>query len=116
VGVSLPHLQYLSLTKGAAKMPAYMIAMREGPVRDSQAMAEYQARAGAIPGNWHLVPRVVYGAVEALEGKAPDGVVILEFPTMDEAKAWYNSPAYQEALPFRLKAGNYTTFFVEGLG
>jgi len=31
-------------------MPAHMTALREGPVRDAQAMAEYQARAGATPG------------------------------------------------------------------
>lgn len=95
-------------------MPAYMIALREGPIRDQEAMAEYQSRTAALPGTWHLTPRVVYGAVEPLEGKAPDAVVVLEFPTMDEARAWYNSPGYQAALPYRLKAGDYRTFFVEG--
>lgn len=96
-------------------MPAYMIALRDGPLLDAQAMDEYKARTRALAGDWHLTPRVVYGAVEALEGTAPDAVVVLEFPTMEDARAWYHSPGYQQALPLRLKAGNYTTFFVQGL-
>jgi uncharacterized protein (DUF1330 family) len=39
---------------------------------------------------------------------------MLRFPTMEEAKAWYNSPAYQAALPHRLAAGDFRCLFVEG--
>lgn len=31
-------------------MPAHMTALRQRPARDAQAMAEYQAGAGATPG------------------------------------------------------------------
>ena len=96
-------------------MPAYLIVMRESPVRDPDAYAEYQRMNREKPSEFKLKPLAVYGATEAFEGEAPDGVIVLEFPTMDEARAWYNSPAYQAALPYRLKAADFRSFIVEGL-
>jgi uncharacterized protein (DUF1330 family) len=34
---------------------------------------------------------------------------------MAEAKAWYESPLYQQALVHRLKGAEYRVFMVEGL-
>lgn len=96
-------------------MPAYLIVMREEPIRDADAMAEYQRRTRETVGKHTLKPLVVYGQMEALEGDAPDGVVVIEFPTVEDAKAWYNSPEYQAALPYRLKAAEHRAFIVEGL-
>ncbi len=96
-------------------MPAYLIVMRETAVRDAEAMAEYQRMARGVSGEFSITPKVIYGALESLEGSAPDGVTMLEFPTMEQAKAWYNSPAYQEALPHRLKAADFRSFIVQGL-
>ena len=95
-------------------MPAYIITMRKGPVRDPEAMAEYQKRTRQMTGDFKMVPRVIYGATEGLEGTPPDGTVMLEFPSMEEARAWYNDPQYQEAIPFRQKAADYEMFIVEG--
>ncbi len=96
-------------------MAAYLIALREGPVRDPEAMAEYQRMNRENTGQFALKPIIVYGAMEAKEGEAPDGVIVVEFPNMEEAKAWYDSPAYQAAIPYRQKAADYRIFFVEGL-
>lgn len=100
-------------------MPAYIITMRKGPVRDAQAMAEYQRRTRALSGgfkeDFQLRPLAIYGATEALEGTAPDGTVIMEFPTLEAARAWYDDPGYQEAIPFRQQAADYEIFIVEGL-
>lgn len=96
-------------------MPAYMILTREAPVHDTEAMAEYQRANRENVGKHTLKPLVVYGKIEALEGEAPDGAVVLEFPTVADAKAWYNSPEYQAVLPYRLKAADYRAFIVEGL-
>lgn len=97
-------------------MPAYIITLRKGPVRDPEAMAEYQRRTRAMGKNPKLTPRVIYGATEALEGEAPDGTILLEFPTMEDARAWYHHPDYQAAAEFRKKAADYEMFIVEGLG
>ncbi len=96
-------------------MAAYMIFLREDPVQNPDEMAEYQRRTREITGDYKLKPLVVYGDIETVEGKAPDGMVMLEFPTAEDARAWYNSPGYQDALPHRLKAANYRAMIVEGL-
>jgi uncharacterized protein (DUF1330 family) len=41
--------------------------------------------------------------------------VILEFPSVAAAKAWYDSPAYQRILPIRLGSTKSRMMFVEGL-
>lgn len=97
-------------------MPAYLIVYRETPVRDETAVAEYQQRTREMsPEEFQLQPRVVRGAIHALEGTPPDAVIMLEFPTVEAAKAWYGSPAYQAALPFRLRSADYRSIIVEGL-
>ena len=49
------------------------------------------------------------------EGAPPDGMVMLQFPTLEDAKAWYASPGYQAALPHRLASGDWRAFIVAGL-
>lgn len=98
-------------------MAAYMILTREGPVRDEAEMAEYarKNRENAPVLGKTMVPLAVYGRIEVLEGDAPDGVVILKFETLDAARAWYDSPEYQDALPHRLRGADYRAIIVEGL-
>jgi uncharacterized protein (DUF1330 family) len=95
-------------------MSAYVIIYRESAVRDPAEYAEYQRKNRESPGDFKPKPLVVYGAVEALEGQAPDGVVMLEFPTVAEARAWYESPGYQAALPHRKNAADWRAIIVEG--
>ncbi|MFT3930126.1 MAG: DUF1330 domain-containing protein [Spongiibacteraceae bacterium] len=96
-------------------MPAYIIVTREGPIRDQAAYDTYSKKNRENPRDPNLTPLVIYGAVEGLEGTAPDGVIVMKFPTMEDAKAWYNSPAYQASLPYRKQAADYRAFIVEGL-
>ncbi len=96
-------------------MPAYLIAIRREPVRDPDAMEDYRRLSREVAGGFSLIPRVVYGAVDALEGPAPDGVVMVEFPTVEEARAWYDSEGYQAAIPHRQRAADYQVFIVEGM-
>jgi uncharacterized protein (DUF1330 family) len=98
-------------------MTAYMLLIRDEPVRDPEAMAEYQRmnRENAAEFSTTLTPLVVHGAVETLEGPAPDGVLVLQFPTVEDARAWYENPAYQAALPYRKKAADYRAMIVQGL-
>ena len=96
-------------------MTAYIISLRKGSVRDPEAMAEYQRRTRQMKGDFKTTPLVIYGAMEGLEGIPPDGMVMLEFPSMEEAKAWYNNEDYQAAIPYRQKAADYEMFIVEGL-
>lgn len=60
--------------------------------------------------------RVRGGRIESVEGEpVSNRVVVLEFPDMDAAAAWYNSAEYQAALPHRhASATTHRLFFVEG--
>jgi uncharacterized protein (DUF1330 family) len=96
-------------------MPAYMLFIREKPIRDLEAMETYSRTNRENPRDPKMVPLVVYGATEAVEGEAPDGMVILQFPTVDDAKNWYHSPGYQAATQHRLKGADYRVMIVQGL-
>jgi uncharacterized protein (DUF1330 family) len=96
-------------------MVAYVLFMREGPVRDAEEMAKYSQATRANPPDPKLTPLVVYGAMEVLEGQPPDGVVMLQFPTMEDAKAWYHSPGYQAAAVHRKLGADYRAVIIQGL-
>ena len=96
-------------------MAAYILFLREGEVRDADEMALYNQKNRENPRDPNLTPLVVYGAMEALEGEAPEGIVLLKFPTVADAKAWYESPAYQAAAVHRRNGADYRAVIVEGL-
>lgn len=96
-------------------MAAYVLFIREEPVRDAAEMAIYSQMNRTNPRDPNLLPLSVYGAVEALEGEAPDGLILLQFPTVEDAKAWYNSPGYQAALPHRKNGADYRALIIPGL-
>lgn len=96
-------------------MSVYVLFIRESAIRDKSAIDTYQRMNRENPRDPKLTPLVVYGAIEPLEGAAPDGMVMLQFPTVEDAKAWYNSPGYQAAVPHRIKGADYRAFIVQGL-
>lgn len=100
-------------------MPAFVIVYRETPVRDAGAIEKYSAlnRQNAVlfQTQYGTRPLAVYGKSEAPEGKNPDGMVLLEFPTYEAAKAWYQSPEYQQAVALRKDAAEWRVVIVDGL-
>lgn len=96
-------------------MTAYVIFIRE-TVTDGEALARYREGARAARAGHQLSPIAFYGAHEVLEGAPVDGVAILSFPSMAEARAWYDSPAYQAARPHRLQGSTGKLYLVEGVG
>jgi uncharacterized protein (DUF1330 family) len=96
-------------------MAVYMLFIRENPIRDAVEIQTYSEMNRANPRDPNLTALSVYGAIEAVEGNAPDGMVMLQFPTAEDAKAWYNSPAYQAASQHRKKGADYRVMIVQGL-
>lgn len=96
-------------------MPAYVLFLRESAVRDQAEMDTYRSHTRKLAPDPKLAPLVVYGAIEALEGKPADGVILLQFPTVEDARAWYESPGYQAALPHRLKSADYRAMIIQGV-
>ena len=53
---------------------------------------------------------------EALEGDwNPGRVVVIEFPSIDRAKEWWNSPEYSKAKSIRQQAATTKMLVLEGL-
>ena len=95
-------------------MSAYLVAHLD--VTDPEAFQAYRETVPGViaaHGGRYLVRG---GAVEELEGdwRIPR-LVIIEFPSMAAAKAFYDSPDYQEILPLRLAAAKGTVALVEGI-
>ncbi|MFG2980871.1 DUF1330 domain-containing protein [Streptomyces sp. NPDC048258] len=53
--------------------------------------------------------------VEVKEGPWPGTVVVIGFPDIEKARAWYDSPAYQELLPLRTDHIQGEVILVEGV-
>ena len=96
-------------------MPAYAIFIKN-KTTDADELKTYGQKAGAARGDHKITPLAYYGAVEVLEGDPAEGVVLLQFPDMAAARAWYSSPAYQEAMQHRLKGADYRVILADGLG
>lgn len=57
------------------------------------------------------------GEIDVLEGESPQGrTVILEFPTMEAARNWYDSAGYQAARVLRENAAAASAYIVDGVG
>jgi len=94
--------------------PGYVIV--DVDVKDPQAYAEYRAKAPstiAAAGGRYLTRGGDVSHVE--KGWDVARFVILEFPSLAAAKAWYASPAYQAILPIRLRSTRSRMMMVEGL-
>ena len=95
-------------------MVAYVINDME--VTDPQLLDEYKklSPATVIQYGGRFLARG--GKTEVLEGDwSPKRVVILEFPSLAQAKAWVNSPEYAPAREVRQKAARSNIIVVEGV-
>jgi uncharacterized protein (DUF1330 family) len=94
-------------------MSAYIVFTRES-TRDASELRAYSQQVGATLGGHPVTVLAAYGRHEVLEGPPVEGVVVLEFPTFDEAKAWYESPAYRQVRQHRFRGADYRAVIVEG--
>ena len=95
-------------------MSTYVIFTRESTT-DPAELKAYTQRAGATLAGHPVEVLAAYGRHEVLEGPDVEGVVILEFPSFDAAKKWYDSPAYRAAREHRLRGAEYSAVIVEGV-
>ena len=95
-------------------MPVYVVA--QGRIDNREMLDEYvgkalptiQSSGGRVLG-FDETPDIVEGSVEHPR------TVILEFPSRDAFRAWYDSDAYQAILPLRLKSTPGSLIVVNGL-
>lgn len=94
-------------------MAAYIVFTREKTL-DRSEMEAYWAKVPPTLDGRPIKVLAAYGRHVTLEGPEVEGVVIAEFPTLEEARAWYDSPAYQEAAEHRSRGAIYRGLIVEG--
>ncbi len=95
-------------------MPAYAIFIKENTI-DPAELEIYSGKAGPSLEGHPAKVLAAYGGHVTLEGPDHEGVVIVEFPTLAAAKAWYESPSYREAREYRFRGAQYRAMIVEGL-
>lgn len=94
--------------------PAYAIARLD--IHDPEGYEKYRSRVPEVVANYGGRFLVRGGRLETLEGDPPASrIVVIEFPSLEKARAWYSSDAYQELIPLRQHASRGGIFIVEGV-
>jgi uncharacterized protein (DUF1330 family) len=95
-------------------VPAYLIVDIE--VTDAAAFEEYRKQVPATIQKHGGRFIVRGGAMEVLEGDwRPKRVVMIEFPSVEQAKRWYDSEEYRAPKALRLRTSRGRMVLVEGL-
>jgi uncharacterized protein (DUF1330 family) len=95
-------------------MPAYLIADVE--VLDSAGYEAYRQQVPATIAAYGGRYIARGGATEALEGGwSPQRCVLIEFPTMTQLKAWWDSPEYVPLRAIRQRTTRSRLVATEGL-
>jgi uncharacterized protein (DUF1330 family) len=95
-------------------MPAYVIA--NVTIHDPVRYEDYKRMVPAtlVPFGGRFIARG--GQIDPLEGDwRPSRLVLLEFPSVERARAWWNSPEYAEARALRQATSTGTLLILEGL-
>lgn len=92
--------------------PAYYVS--EFEVTDPEGIKPYSAEVESTfrPFGGRYIVRG--GKSATLEGDAAKRIVMIAFPSMEQAQAWYESPAYREIRPIRHRSAKSRVFIVEG--
>jgi len=94
--------------------PAYIISEADA-ITDPIAIKKYGEKVpetfAPFNGHYHFLG----GKAQSLDGEAPEGIVVIAFDSIEQARAWYDSPAYQAIKPIRQSAVKGRMFLVEGI-
>src|ERR1700759_1470051 len=93
-------------------MPKGYVILTES-IKDPEGMKAYGRAAGAAMGGVNIL--AVDTKPETIEGTwHGDQTVVLEFESVDAARAWYESDAYQEAAKLRQAAADCNAVIISG--
>jgi uncharacterized protein (DUF1330 family) len=94
-------------------MSAYLIAEIE--VTDPAAYEDYRKQVPGVVEKYKGKFIVRGGRIESMEGGwAPKRMVVVEFPSMDQALKFYRSPEYRPLIALRQSASKGKLIIVEG--
>jgi len=102
-----------TLRTGQMVAKGYAVVLLD--VLDQEIYVDYGRRATTIESRYGGKPLVASDVNEVVEGEWPsERVVILEFPSIEQARAWYADPDYQELIAMRHQATVSSIAFVGG--
>lgn len=93
-------------------MTAYVIARID--VIDPEKYAKYASQTVRIAEKFGGTFLVKAGPMTQLEGSGPERHVVVQFPSVTDARAFYDSAEYQTILPIALAASTRDLVIVEG--
>jgi uncharacterized protein (DUF1330 family) len=96
----------------AAMLPGYVVA--EVDVTDPATFQKYAEKAPgtiAASGGHYLIRG---GKSLSIEGEPPKRFVVIQFDSVENAKAWEDSPAYDAIKPIRHSSAKSRVFIIEG--
>ena len=94
-------------------MAAYFIV--EIDITDPVGFEDYRKRVPATIERYGGRYLARGGTLETIEGSwTPKRVVVLEFPSIDQARRWYHSEEYRELKALRLRTSRGSIVLVEG--
>lgn len=110
---ALPAMSLYAQAASAARPPAFYIS--EFELTDAEGIRPYSAAVESTfaPFGGRYVVRG--GNVASLEGEPTRRIVMIAFPSMEQAQAWYDSPKYREIMPIRHGSARSRVFIVEGV-
>jgi uncharacterized protein (DUF1330 family) len=95
-------------------MAAYVVV--NVTIRDPERYEEYRRRATPTVGAYGGRYIARGGAVDVREGNwSPSRLVILEFPDMERARAWWSSPEYEPLKAIRQSCADTQLIITEGV-
>ena len=95
-------------------MTAYVVIIRQ-QTTDADELQQYKAKAPLAREGHAMTPIAFYGKHSLLEGESFEGAAILSFPDVEQAQAWYESPAYEAARIHRKLGSDSRVFIIEGV-
>ncbi|WP_433633954.1 DUF1330 domain-containing protein [Nocardia sp. CA-120079] len=95
-------------------MPKGYVILTEA-IRDPAGLAAYERAAAPSMMESGAVPLVVDSDPQVLEGSWPgDRTIVMEFASVEAARAWYESEGYGRAKPLRQAAADSNAVIVAG--
>lgn len=94
--------------------PAYFVFQVQ--IKDAEGMKPYQEKVLSTVLAYHGTTVVAGGEIETREGPAQQGkIFIVRFNSMEQGRAWYDSPEYQAIIRHRHASAECNAFLLQGI-
>jgi len=95
-------------------MAAYAVVL-VNDVRDPASLGRYRAAVAPLVDRYGGTYLAADLTPTAVEGPCPLGVVLIEFPSSERLRAFYDADDYAPLKAVRMQSGDFTFMIIEGL-